>query len=175
MRAFIALDVPERFADELAAMARQLSPAVRARYLPRGNYHLTLAFLGDIGEAQARDVVAALDMACAGAGPVELRPASLGHFGRPRDATLWLGLEAVPGLVELAAAVRGELAAAGIAYDAKEFRPHITMARRAQLPREVLPELAFPQPATASAVTLYKSMLDSSGATYKPLYTVELG
>ena len=174
MRAFIALDVPEEFAGELADLARQLSPAARGRYLPRGNYHLTLAFLGDIGEAQARDAVAALDAACAGASPVELRPAGLGHFGRPRDATLWLGLEPVPELTGLAAAVRDELAAAGLAYDAKEFRPHITLARRVQLPRGPLPELLFPQSAHAARATLYKSTLEPDGAVYKPLYTVEL-
>ena len=174
MRAFIALDLPEEFAGELADLARQLSPAVRGRYLPRGNYHVTLAFLGEVGEVAARDAVAALDAACAGAGPVALRPAGLGHFGRPRDATLWLGLEPVAELTELAAAVRDELSAAGLAHDAKEFRPHITIARRVQLPRGPLPGLVFPQAAEARAATLYKSVLGSDGATYKPLYTVEL-
>ena len=174
MRAFIALDVPEEFADDAAAMARQLAAVARGRYLPRGNYHLTLAFLGEIGEAQARDAVAALDAACAGAAAPALRANGLGHFGKPHDATLWLGFEPLPELMGLAAAVRGELAAAGLAYDAKEFRPHLTLARRARLPRGPLPELLFPQETETRAVTLYKSTLAPDGATYKPLYTVEL-
>ena len=175
MRTFIALDVPEGFADEVAGMARQLAPVAKGRYLPRANYHVTLAFLGEVGEAQARDAVAALDAACAEAPAPVLHANGLGHFGRPHDATLWLGLEPVPELMDLADAVRGELRASGLAFDAKEFRPHLTLARRVRLPRGPLPDLVFPQEAPASRVTLYKSTLEQDGAVYKPLYTVELG
>ena len=175
MRTFVALEAPESFVDDTAAMARQLEAVVDGRFMARGTYHLTLAFLGEVGEAQAADAIGALDRACEGAAPVMLTPVKLGHFGRARDATLWLGLEETPELMGLAEAVRTELSAAGLSFDAKSFRPHITLARRAVLPRGALPELGFPAPAEASRVTLFKSTLSQSGATYKPLYTVELG
>lgn len=44
MRTFIALELPEEFADELAGLARQLKPVVRGRFSPQENYRLTLAF-----------------------------------------------------------------------------------------------------------------------------------
>ena len=66
-----------------------------------------------------------------------------------------------------------ELHERDIAFDAKAFRPHITLARRARIPRGQLPELLFPAPAVAPSVTLYKSILDQTGATYKPLYRIE--
>ena len=175
MRTFVAIEAPEAFVDDLAAMARQLEAVVDGRFMRRDTYHLTLAFLGEVGETQAADAISALDRACEGAAPVTLTPVKLGHFGRPRDATLWLGLEETPELMGLAEAVRAELGAAGLTFDAKAFRPHITLARRAALPQGALPELAFPAPAEASRVTLFKSTLARSGATYKPLYTVELG
>ena len=75
--------------------------------------------------------------------------------------------------MDLAERVRIELHERDIAFDAKAFRPHITLARRARIPRGQLPELLFPAPAVAPSVTLYKSILDQTGATYKPLYRIE--
>lgn len=175
MRAFIALELPELFEDEVAALARQLRDAVDGRFMRRETYHVTLAFLGEIDEAGAREALAALDEACGAAAPVPLVADGLGTFGRPHDATLWLGLRAGDGLASLARAVRSALDARGIAYDRKAFRAHITLARRARLPKGELPALVFPAPATVARVTLFKSELAPEGATYKPLYTVELG
>ena len=176
MRAFIALEVPESFASEVAELARTLSAMVTGRFMPRENYHLTLAFLGEVGEAGARCAIEAIDAACAlrSGDPVMLNAEGLGTFGKPRDATLWLGIEPAEGLMRFANDVRAELKGRSIAYDTKPFRPHITIARRARVPQQALPVLAFPQPVPALAITLFKSELSSSGATYKPLYRVEL-
>ena len=175
MRAFIALELPEAFADEVAGLARGLEAACAGRFVSGENHHLTLAFLGEVGEAEARSAMAALDAACAGASPVRLRATGLGTFGRSRDATLWLGIEKDPRLMDLAARVRGELSARGLAYDEKDFLPHVTLARRARVPRGALGDLAFPLPDEATRVTLFRSILEPDGARYKPLYTVELG
>lgn len=175
MRAFIALELPQGFCDEVAALARQLAAVVPGRFMPRENHHVTLAFLGEIGEDGARRALAALDAACSDAAPVELRAEGLGHFGRPHDATLWLGLAPTPGLTALAETLRRELASSGLSFDEKPFRPHVTLARRARLPRGPLPPLAFPDAGTAGRVTLFKSTLGPDGAVYKPLYSVELG
>lgn len=175
MRAFIALKLPPRFADEVFALSRRLALAVKGRFMPRENHHLTLAFLGDVYEAEARDAVVALDRACAGLGPVRLRADGLGRFGRPSDATLWLGVVLAPELRDLVERLRGELDACGLDYDRKPFRPHITLARRARLPKGDLPTLEFPNDDVACEVVLFKSVLDSEGATYKELYGVNLG
>ena len=53
MRTFIALELPTDFADDVAAMARRLSASLEGRFLDRSTYHLTLAFLGDIDDAEA--------------------------------------------------------------------------------------------------------------------------
>lgn len=174
MRTFIALELPEAFADEIAGMARRLALSCEGRFVSRETYHVTLAFLGEIDEAISHDAVAALDEACAGRGPVPLRSEGLGKFGRPHDATLWLGLAATPGLTELAASVRGCLAARGVAFEDKPFCPHVTLGRRVRLPRADLPQLAFPRPDRAVRATLFKSILEPEGARYKPLHTVSL-
>lgn len=174
MRMFIALELPGPFAGETEELARRLEATCAGRFVPAENRHLTLAFLGEGGEADARLAMLALDAACAGAGPVPLVAAGLGTFGRGRDATLWLGVEKNDGLAGLAGRVRAELAARGLAYDEKDFLPHVTLARRARMPRGDLGDLAFPLPDEARDVTLFRSILGPSGARYKPLYTVGL-
>ena len=173
MRTFIALELPDAFADEVAALSRQLEAVCEGRFVAEGSHHLTLAFLGEVDEAGVRAAMSALDDACAGMGPIELAADGLGTFGRGRAATLWLGIEKDPRLMELAARVRAELSARGLAYDEKDFLPHVTLARRARVPRGELGELAFPLPDEARRVTLYRSILEPDGARYKPLYTVE--
>ena len=165
MRTFIALELPDAFADEVAELSRQLAAE---------NHHLTLAFLGEVDEAGVRSAMDALETACAGMGPVELVAEGLGTFGRGRATTLWLGIRRSGELDLLARRVREELAARGLTYDEKDFLPHITLARRARVPRGELGDLAFPLPDEATCVTLYRSILEPDGARYKPLHTVEL-
>ena len=117
----------------------------------------------------------ALEEACAGTSPLLLRSDGLGKFGRATDATLWLGIAAAPELEQLAARLRDELRARDVPFDAKPFKAHLTLARRARIPHVGLPHLAFPQDDEAYDVTLYKSTLDRAGAVYKPLHTVCLG
>ena len=174
MRAFVALELPEAFADEVAALSRRLAAVCTGRFTAEGNHHLTLAFLGEVDEAGARAAMDALDVACAGVGPIELCATGLGTFGQARDATLWLGVEKTDELAALAGRLRGELAARGLASDEKDFLPHVTLARRARVPRGALGELAFPLPDEARRVTLFRSILGPDGARYKPLYTVAL-
>ena len=174
MRAFVALELPEAFADEVAALSRRLADVCEGRFVPGENHHLTLAFLGEVDEAGVRAAMDALEAACAGLGPVELAAEGLGTFGRGRTATLWLGIRRSEELDLLARRVREELAARGLSYDEKDFLPHVTLARRARVPRGELGELAFPLPDEARRVTLFRSILEPDGARYRPLHTVEL-
>ena len=81
MRAFIALEMPEEFIDAARAMARSLEGVADGRFIPAQNYHLTLAFLGEIGEQEVRGAMAAMDEACRAAGPVPVDADGLGSFG----------------------------------------------------------------------------------------------
>lgn len=175
MRAFIAIELPEAFADELSGLSHQLSRVCDGRFVPAENHHLTLAFLGEVGEAETRSAMAALEAACAGASPLRLEVTGLGTFGRGRDATLWLGIRRSDELERLAARVREELAGRGLAFDERSFLPHVTLARRARLPKKALPDLAFPLPDEATRVALLRSILGPDGARYKLLHEVALG
>ena len=174
MRTFVALELPERFAIETAALSRKLEAALEGRFLASSTHHLTLAFLGEVGEPEIA-ATDALEAACTDVPPLSLRSDGLGKFGRANDSTLWLGIAAAPELEQLAARLRDELRARDVPFDAKPFKAHLTLARRARIPHVGLPHLAFPQDDEAYDVTLYKSTLDRAGAVYKSLHTVRLG
>ena len=174
MRTFVALELPERFAIETAALSHKLETTLEGRFLPPCTHHLTLAFLGEVGEPEVAAAIDALEEACAGTSPLLLRSDGLGKFGRANDATLWLGVASTPQLERLARDVREGLTARGVAFDPQPVKPHVTLARRVRIPRASLPPLTFPDDDQASTATLFKSTLGREGATYKALHTVEL-
>lgn len=175
MRTFIALELPQDFCDEVASLANTLKRTIEGRFMKRETYHLTLAFLGDINESTASKVIESIDAVLPLIQPIRLNAIGLGKFGKPHDATLHLQIQPTDELINLAELLREELRNRGISFDEKKFRPHITLARRARIPKGSLPQLQFPQPASAHTITFYKSTLTSEGALYKPLYSVELG
>lgn len=174
MRTFVALEIPDWYADEVAEFTRSFGPTVEGRFTPRENYHVTLAFLGNTPEAVARQVMDAMDELARIATPATLTPEGLGTFGRPHDCTLWLGFQRTDELDDLAHDLRERLDVRGIPFDRKPFAPHLTLARRVQLPEGALPATGFPGRCRTARVTLYKSTLQPEGAAYQPLYTVEL-
>ncbi len=174
MRLFIALEIPQDLQDDVAALARQLKASVQGRFLPPPTYHLTLAFLGDMPEAVIPSIESVLEQTASSCEAITLQPDGLGKFGRGEDGTLWLGFAPTPELMRLAEELRSCLEDRGIPFDDKPFKPHLTLARRARIPKGELPALSFPYPATADVVTLFKSTLSKEGATYDPLYQASL-
>ena len=67
---------------------------------------------------------------------LRLTSGPLGKFGE----LLWIGLRKNPALEQYVASVRNALDVAGVAYDRKKFRPHITLVRRADWPYQMLVE-----------------------------------
>ena len=153
----------------LAQTSANLRASVRGRYAPTDQLHVTLAFLGQVPGAQVPGLCAVLERACSGVVPFRARLAGLGSFGRRSAAVLWQGFDGSP-FDGLAAAVRGELEAAGYACeDSKSFLAHVTLMRKADLESGILP-----MPTTASGlietVTLFASELSPEGPRYTALH-----
>lgn len=173
MRAFIALELSEGFVSDTVALSRVLEARLEGRFMPRENLHLTLAFLGEIGEEDTCRAIDAMDSACRGEAIV-LRSTGFGKFGRSQNATLWLGIEPVYELVSLSSRLREELSARGLLYDDKPFKPHVTLARHVHIPKGMLSDLIFPAEGEFTALTLFRSKLSREGAVYKSLYSIPL-
>ncbi len=134
-RLFIAVQPPGPVLAELGGVVDQLA-AVRsgARATDRALWHITVAFLGDVPEEQIPAASDALAAAAERAGPLQLRIAGGGRFGRGAFTVLWAGVagqtsEDLSAFGGLARVVRRELRRARLPYDDKPFRPHLTLAR----------------------------------------------
>ena len=97
----------------------------------RAPAHLSLAFLGEVGVGLLGTVETAVRVAAAGAAPFAAVVRGTGAFPdprRPRIVFAWVtdGAEAID---RLAGSIRGALAAAGVAFDQRPFRAHLTLLR----------------------------------------------
>ena len=81
---------------------------------------------------------------------------------------LWAGLKPSAELADLAEEVRRVLTAAGIPFDRRAFCPHITLARKPQLPEGIrLSDITVPETEmTVDHLCLYWSHRDESGLQY---------
>lgn len=127
MRVFLAIDLPDHIRSELQRLQAQLPIG---RPVPSDNLHLTLSFLGEQSEAaceDAHEVLSDIDSA-----PFVLRLAGLGSFGKSAPQVIYADVEACIELLELERKITRKLRSAGVQFQKRRFRPHVTIAR---LPR----------------------------------------
>lgn len=128
VRVFIALAPPDDAKQELAAA---LSPAYQAHPRMRWNriedWHITLAFLGEVSVAAVPLLRTPLARLAAARGPLTLALRGGGHFD---ERVLWSGIDGdLDALRLLATEVRAVADDCGIAHANRPFRPHLTLAR----------------------------------------------
>lgn len=158
MRAFFALEPSPK--DKLAIENwRQKTLPMLHKPIPAANFHLTLAFLGDIGEKQ-------LDNLCQTVTKIALPMFSLqfdhcGYFSKP--GIFWLGCQHSQALETLAHKV--QVAANLPPKQQQSFVPHISLFRGCDTPP---PEPLF-APELTLAFThfgLYQSINSHHGVHY---------
>jgi 2'-5' RNA ligase len=160
MRAFVALIPPDAALAELADAVAPLRAAhPDLRWTPIGQWHLTLAFLGEVDEGVLPELTERLARAARRHRPLPLVLAGGGRFG---DRVLWTRVHAAPptprescvsvrrvlrfgtashaseharpgdridGLRRLAASVAAAARRCGIPVEDRPYRPHLTLAR----------------------------------------------
>jgi len=162
-RLFFALPPPPAVREAIAAVQRQVVPA-RARPVPVANLHLTLAFLGETDAATCERLRAHQPPPDQPA--FELALARLGTWRR--RGVLWLGPAAEPAALGALAAFLLELAAgAGLALPKRDFRPHVTLARRWSGPPR--PRVVAPIPWRVEEYALMRSQAADGGVRYEAL------
>lgn len=127
MRLFVAVPIPAEVRAEMTAWVPRAAALVgdAVRWNPPEQWHLTVVFLGEVPDESLPTVIAAGNDALSDAAALTLQMRGGGRFG---DRVLWAGL-AAGGLVALSGRLRDRLRAAGIGFDDKPFRPHLTLAR----------------------------------------------
>ena len=134
-RLFFALWPDAQTRDRLAAIAAGL-PARCGRRVDREALHLTLSFLGNVGE-DARDCLVQGAEAIRAPG-FALTLDSLGWFRRAR--VVWLAPQKVPAeLAQLVEGIDAVVRACGLAPDNnRPYQPHLTLSRKAVRPVKCL-------------------------------------
>jgi RNA 2',3'-cyclic 3'-phosphodiesterase len=132
MRLFIAVPLPREIADRAAACLPAALRAIPALRPVRPELlHITLAFLGELGDDRLAAATAAARAAARGRPAFELALDHAGCFPRSgRPSALWLGVSAGAGeLTGLAADLRRELTGRSFTLEARPFSAHLTLAR----------------------------------------------
>lgn len=183
-RLFVALDLPDEVREGIVAWGREALADPALRPVAPQSLHITLAFLGYRPEKEIEQIAAVVRE---GAGPapwVELRdPVQRPPRGRARLYALPV---LSPGTEALQAGVEQGLVEQGFYEPEKRlFWPHVTLARVrpeargsrrpavvSEPPGPLPPELA--EPRLSVRMTLYRSVIQPTGARYEPLAQVKL-
>ena len=134
MRLFVAVVPPPEVLDELEAAVAPLRPGWPAlRWTGMPAWHLTLAFLGEVGDGTAAALGPRLERAAGRHPSLPVSLAGGGAFPGPaRARVLWTGLR---GDRRALAALAGSVAAGARRAGApppdegRRFKPHVTLAR----------------------------------------------
>ena len=130
MRLFVALTPPEEIVEELrvsTAPLRELAPELR--WIRPQLWHLTLAFLGEVGEGVLAELTRRFSRAAARHPPLSL---SFGGGGRFGHRVLWSPVHGDrDGLRRLADSVQAAVRRCGLPVEQRRYRPHLTLARAA--------------------------------------------
>ena len=162
MRLFIAIQLNEEMRNLLGDIQDSYRRmAVRGNYTPAENLHLTLAFIGEYDDPDK--VLEALEA-------VSFQPCriSLDRTGCFGDLH-WAGIADSPQLENLVKQIRHALADAGIPFDKKRFRAHITFLRRATFPRGA--KTPFPGIKTANMLVEEIALMCSTRGKHGMIYT----
>jgi RNA 2',3'-cyclic 3'-phosphodiesterase len=182
-RCFVGVPIGEPLDSELRVALGALKGAASAeaddlRWIDPQEWHLTLAFMGDMPPTEVPHTLEMLAEVASNHAPFTIPTGGLGAFPSRREVRiLWYGLaDRSRRLAELAIAVR---IACGC-DTASPFRAHLTLARAHGDRGVAVPAATWkvPMPAGQLAVeqlVLYRSHLGTGPARYEILGTAPLG
>lgn len=185
MRLFVAVNLPaaeRRAAYEAAAPLR--AARLPVKWVSEDSIHVTLRFLGEVGEDRARPIADALAAAVRAARPFDIGFGGVGAFpslARPR--VVWIGLERHPALELLANDVEKALMELDFEPELRPFHPHLTLGRAERGARpsafadleRLATGIAYQGATLVESVDLMQSVLLPRGATYTVLSRAPLG
>ena len=183
IRTFIAIELSPAFRIEIEELQVKLkaSNPLPAKWVKPNGTHLTLTFLGNVGEDLVSTITLAMERAAEGVNPFLLR---LGHMGvfpsLNRVQVIWVGLEGkLDNLLDLKNRLESELTPLGFQPEERNFTPHLTLARLRDrlslLEREQLAKFISrtspnkPIDMDVTHVSLMRSFLSHEGASYRCL------
>jgi RNA 2',3'-cyclic 3'-phosphodiesterase len=180
MRLFTGIVPAPRVLDNLARVLEELRPLAPLKWSPVENLHITSKFIGQWPEERLAELEGALESINFGRA-LDVSIASFGFFPNPHHPrAFFAGVEANPGLAELASRIDETLLPLGIAKEDRPYTPHLTLARikseNIRAMREHIAKMTNFDFGTfhVSEFHLYLSKTGPSGSIYTPLATYPL-
>lgn len=185
LRTFVALALPEPALRQLASAQMQLDETsrrngTRLRLTPSHQFHITLAFLGDVATAQVQPIIEATREVAAQHSGCHLVPRALVAFPSTRRArVIVVTYEEISGnLSKLVSVLHDRLRECGCSLENRAFRAHVTLARLRKAQQMSLQEVAtgpLAGPILCQRIVVFESELKATGAEHRPLGHAELG
>ena len=133
MRLFVGVVPPVEVIEHLAGFVepRREHPDDDLRWAAEENWHITLAFLGEVPDRKADELEERLERAARRRPAMRLRLSGGGAFPNAAEArVLWTGVQGDrTALSRLATGTRASANRAGIEVAGRRFSPHVTLAR----------------------------------------------
>ena len=161
-RLFFALWPNDDVRQAIDATTQPIVQNVTGKIIPRANWHITLAFLGDINmfTKQCVQQVAATMQS-------SQFSLSLDHFGYwPKPHILWLGINQIPdSLQDLVNQLQNGLLSCDYRPESRPFKVHLTLMRKANRVRKfpVIKPISW----SVKDFCLVRSNLEADGAFYE--------
>jgi 2'-5' RNA ligase len=184
-RIFLALNFSVAVTRKIAEEVERLKPAMheagyRVAWVPAANLHLTLRFIGSIGEELVEGVTGACRRVAARHPVHEARAAGVGAFPSvDKPGVLWAGVDASAPLSALQRDVEAAMVELGFDKEERAYHPHVTVGRikesRGGSAAELWKSNAVMGSSPLSEIVVYESRTRSAGAEYVARARVPLG
>lgn len=175
-RIFAAIDLSEDARQKVAAYIERLRrefPNLRVVWEKPEKIHLTLKFIGEIGDEQLKKLTDAVEKSAFQISNFKLQISETGVFPSPRNARiLWLGLkDERKSLQKLSEILENECVKQGFAKEKRDFKAHLTLARLKEKSSELvemhLHKNFEPVEFEVSEMVVFQSELRPTGSVYK--------
>ncbi len=176
LRLFIAVEIPAEVRKRLGEIEKELvASGADVKWVPEGNFHATLKFLGGVSSARVDAVTSAIEGAVQGVPGFEVCLAGVGAFPNlRRPNVVWVGMKSGADQMKvLAERVERAMEPLGFAPEKRPFSPHITLGRartpkNAERLKELIERLRDEEAGAfrVEGVALMKSDLRPTGPVY---------
>jgi 2'-5' RNA ligase len=172
IRLFCALQLPDDASGRLAEWQAAELSGTDARLVPRGNLHITLAFLGSRPPGEVEPIVAELRSAAAGSAPFELRPL---RYRETKKVGMIVLDDPSGAATAFAEDVQARLERLGVyRRERRRWLPHVTVSRFRSA-GGLSPTVANTCSIHVVRSALYRSTLGAGEPRYDALETAALG
>ena len=180
IRTFLALELPQTVRNKLSAHAELISghdKLQQIRWLPKQNYHLTLAFLGNVEYVLISSLQLKLEQNLSFNKAVPFRFSEITPFpfsGTPKIAAAILERSEI--LMQLQLCIAKCVRGFGISLERRRFTPHVTLGRLKSRSRKSIvfqPQQIFLE-GVSEKMVIFQSELAPKGAVYTSLGEISL-